>query len=228
MSTPVIIVNLKLYAESAGQKAVEIAKQAQEVQRETGVTFGIAPSMLDAWVVAQAVEIPVYAQHVDPVEPGAWTGHVSPKLLKEYGLAGSLVNHSEKRLKLADISKVVSALKEEGLTSIVCAGNPRETLAVAALEPKAVAFEPPELIGTGISVSKARPEAVTETVELVRSHHPGVTVICGAGVSTGEDVKRALELGVDGVLLASAVAKSPNPKKKMEELAAGARSVLKQ
>ncbi len=227
MPTPVIIVNLKLYAESVGERAVEIAKRAQEVQRETGVTFGIAPSMLDAWVVARAVEIPVYVQHVDPVNPGARTGHVSPRLLKEYGLAGSLVNHSERRLRLADIAKAVSALKEEGLTSIVCAGDPRETLAVAALEPTAVAFEPPELIGTGISVSKARPEAVTETVELVRNHHPGVTVICGAGVSTGEDVKRALELGVDGVLLASAVAKSPDPRKKMMELAEGALSALR-
>ena len=71
-------------------------------------------------------------------------------------------------------------------------------------------------------MSKARPEAVTRTVNAIRSKFEDVAVICGAGVSTGEDVRRAFELGVDAVLLASAVAKAPRPREKLLELARGA------
>ncbi len=222
MILPDIIVNLKLYRESVGKRAVQIARLAEEVGRETGVAFGIAPSLMDAWAVASEVDIPVFAQHVDPVEPGARTGHVSPRLLREYGLRGSLINHSERRMRLADVRVAVQMLRDEGLASIVCAGDPAESLAAAALKPTAVAFEPPELIGTGVSVSKARPEAVTRAVNAIRSKFEEVAVVCGAGVSTGEDVRRAFELGVDSVLLASAVAKAPRPREKLLELARGA------
>jgi len=43
-------------------------------------------------------------------------------------------------------------------------------------------------------------------------------VLCGAGVKTGKDVKRALELGAVGVLLASGVVKSKDPKKALQDL----------
>ena len=216
---PRIVVNLKLYRESSGPRALEVARAAEGVWRETGVLIGVAPSLLDLWRVAEAVEIPVYSQHVDPVEPGARTGHVSPRLLREYGVSGSLVNHSERRVRLDQAAEAVAMLREEGLQSILCAGDPTQSAAAAALRPTAVAFEPPELIGTGIPVSRARPEAVRETVELVRRTAPGVLALCGAGITSGEDVRRALELGADGVLLASAVAKAPRPYEKLVELA---------
>ncbi len=219
---PVILVNLKLYEQSIGQRAFEIGKAAQSVWKESGVLIGIAPNALDAATLAGKLEIPIFVQHVDSTPFGAFTGHISPLQLKKYGIAGSLVNHSEKRLKLSDISWINQKLVEEGLISIICASTPKETLSVALLQPTSVAIEPPELIGTGIPVSKAKPETVTETLDLVRSFASDVKVLCGAGISTGEDVKRAIELGTDGVLLASAVAKHPNPRKKLMELADGA------
>ncbi|RLG40154.1 MAG: triose-phosphate isomerase, partial [Thermoproteota archaeon] len=111
--------------------------------------------------------------------------------------------------------------------SIICAATPKETFSYAQLRPTSVAMEPPELIGTGISVSKTKPEAITETVNLVRSTVPDVKILCGAGITTGEDVSRAIELGTDGVLLASAVAKHPNPIKKLRELAYGVLNISK-
>ncbi len=223
---PRIIINLKLYRESSGPRAVELARHAEEVSSETGISLGIAPALLDAWRVAEAVEVPVYVQHADPVPAGPHTGHVSPSLLGDYGFSGALLNHSERRMLLADIGRAVRMLEGEGLQSIVCAGGPGEALAAASLGPTAVAFEPPELIGTGVSVSRARPEAVGEAVRLVRGARPDVAVLCGAGVSSGEDVRRAIELGADGVLVASAVAKSSRPREKMMELAAGAAAAV--
>jgi triosephosphate isomerase len=67
-------------------------------------------------------------------------------------------------------------------------------------------------------VSTAKPELVSRTVEAVAGVN-STPVLCGAGVSNGTDVKRAIELGAQGVLLASAFVKSPDPKKLLMEMA---------
>jgi triosephosphate isomerase len=74
-----------------------------------------------------------------------------------------------------------------------------------------VSIEPPELIGSGIAVSKAQPEVITDTVRLVQKVDPKVTILCGAGISTGQDVATALKLGSHGVLVASGIVKAKNP-----------------
>ncbi|MCD4808712.1 MAG: triose-phosphate isomerase, partial [Methanosarcinales archaeon] len=51
--------------------------------------------------------------------------------------------------------------------------------------------------------------------------NPDVKVLCGAGISKGEDMKAALELGSVGVLLASGVVKSSDPKKALFDLVSG-------
>ncbi|MCJ7471146.1 triose-phosphate isomerase, partial [Candidatus Bathyarchaeota archaeon] len=128
-------------------------------------------------------------------------------------------NHSERRLKLSEIDETIRITKEHDLISIVCANNPTTSAAVAALKPDIIAIEPPELIGTGIPVSKAKPEIVTDTVKLVRQVNPTVTILCGAGISHGEDIAAALKLGTEGVLVASGIVKAKNPYMIMREFA---------
>jgi len=95
---------------------------------------------------------------------------------------------------------------------VVCTNNIATSTAAAALEPDTIAVEPPELIGSGIPVSKAQPEVVSNTVNSVRNLNKEVHLLCGAGISTGEDVKAAIKLGTEGVLLASGVVKAKDPK----------------
>lgn len=208
---PVIIVNFKTYLESTGKRAVELAKKAEKVYRETSIYVGVAPQLADLSAVAQAVEIPVFAQHIDPIKPGGYTGHVLAEAVKEAGAIGTLINHSERRLKLSDIDGIVKLAREKGLMSVVCANNPSTSVAVSCLNPDLVAIEPPELIGTGIPVSKAQPEIVSGTVQLVREVNKKITILCGAGISHGEDVSAALKLGTQGVLVASGIVKAKDP-----------------
>jgi triosephosphate isomerase len=208
---PIIIVNFKTYLESTGKRAVELAKKAEKVYRETGIYVGVAPQLADLSAVAKAVEIPVFAQHIDPIKPGGYTGHVLAEAVKEAGAIGTLINHSEKRLKLSDIDEIVKLAREKGLMSVVCANNPSTSVAVSSLNPDLVAIEPPELIGTGIPVSKAQPEIVSGTVQLVREVNKKITILCGAGISHGEDVSAALKLGTEGVLVASGIVKAKDP-----------------
>lgn len=217
--SPAIIVNFKTYLESTGKKAVELAKKAERVCRETNIYVGVAPQVADLSTVAQAVEIPVFAQHVDPIKPGGYTGHVLVEAVKEAGAIGTLINHSERRLKLSDIDEVLKLTREKGLMSIICANNPATSVAASSLKPDMVAIEPPELIGTGIPVSKAQPEIVIGTVRLVREVNKKVTILCGAGISHGEDVSAAMKLGTEGVLVASGIVKAKDPYAIMLEFA---------
>ena len=65
--------------------------------------------------ISQKVKIPVYAQHVDGVGYGGFTGQVTAASLKAAGAAGSLINHSERRLKLAEIEASLVACRSFGL-----------------------------------------------------------------------------------------------------------------
>ncbi len=216
---PVIIVNFKTYLEATGIKAVDLAKQAEKAHKETGIEIIVAPQYADLARVSEAVEIPVYAQHIDAVPPGAYTGHVLAESAKQAGATGTLINHSERQLKLADIDAIIRHTREKDLTSCVCTSNPAISAAVSYLRPDIISIEPPELIGTGIAVSKAQPEAVTNTIGLVRKVNTEAIILCGAGISHGEDVAVALKLGAQGVLAASAIVKAKNPYTVLREFA---------
>ena len=211
LQTPIIIVNFKTYLEATGQKAVELALKVEKASKETGVHIAVAPQFSDIKRVAEAVDIPVYAQHIDSVAPGAFTGHVLAESVKEAGAVGTLINHSERQLKLADIDAVIKRANEKDLVSCVCTSNPPISAAVAYLNPDIISIEPPELIGTGVAVSKAQPEAVTNTIQLVRKVNNEAVILCGAGISHGEDVSVALKLGTQGVLVASGIVKAKDP-----------------
>jgi len=204
-------VNFKTYLESTGQKAVELAKAAEKVTKETGASIMIAPQFADIARIATVVEIPVFSQHVDPIKPGNSTGHILAESIKEAGAVGTLINHSERQLKLSDIDAIIALCREKGLISCVCANNPSTSAGVAAMHPDIVSIEPPELIGTGIAVSKAQPEVITSTVNLVREVNHDITILCGAGISQSEDVTAALKLGTSGVLVASGIVKAKDP-----------------
>jgi len=219
LQTPIIIVNFKTYLEATGRRAVALAKQAEKVSKETGAYIVVAPQCADIARVAEAVEIPVFAQHIDPINPGSHTGQVIADAVKEAGAVGTLINHSERQMKLADIDAVVNMAAEKDLVSCVCTSNPPISAAVAYLNPDIISIEPPELIGSGIAVSKAKPGEVSKTIRLVRKVNSEALLLCGAGISHGEDVAVALKLKTQGVLVASAIVKAKDPYSILREFA---------
>ena len=216
MKFPIIIVNFKTYEQATGEKAVELAKICEKVSKEKNVEIAVAVQETDIYPVSHSVSIPVLSEHVDGVEFGSHTGMILPEAVKDAGAVGTLLNHSEHRLRIDLIASSIKRAKETGLITIVCANTPEVGEAIAELEPDVVAIEPPELIGGEISVSQAKPEIITESVNKIDK-----PVLVGAGIKTGEDVKKAIELGAKGVLLASGVTKAENPEEVLNELANG-------
>lgn len=211
-----ILVNLKAYP----CDPIAVATAAHDVAEETGARIAVAPQAADVSRVADT-GVETWAQHVSPNAHGSHTGSTLAEAVAEAGAEGTLVNHSERRLKLADIDGAVEAAERAGLETCVCGNNPEQIGAVTALGPDAVAVEPPELIGGDVSVASADPGIVEGAVEAASAVDHSVEVFCGAGVSTGEDVDTAGDLGASGVLLASGVAKADDPKAVLEDLVAG-------
>ena len=211
-----VLVNLKAYP----CDPVAVAEAAHGVATETGVRIAVAPQTAHLDRVA-ATGVETWTQHVSPVDHGSHTGSSLAEAAAGAGATGTLLNHSENRLKLADIDDALRAAERAGLETVVCANNPRQVGAVTALEPDAVAVEPPELIGTGTPVSTADPDVVEGAVEAAAAVDPDVPVLCGAGISTGDDLLAARELGSKGVLLASGVAKADDPRAALSDLVAG-------
>ncbi|MFC4356459.1 triose-phosphate isomerase [Halobium salinum] len=208
-----VLVNLKAY----DVDPVEIATAARDVAEESGARIGVAPQAAHLPAVADT-GVETWAQHVSAVEHGSHTGSTLAEAVADAGASGTLINHSEKRLKLADIDAAMDAAERAGLETCVCANNPDQVGAVAALGPDAVAVEPPELIGGDVSVASADPDIVEDAVAAANAVDDAVAVYCGAGVSTGEDVDAAGDLGAEGVLLASGVAKADDPRAVLEDL----------
>lgn len=213
-----LIINFKNYDEVSGEKAVKLARAAQAVAKKLKVEIVLAPPQPALAMVAKSVKMPVICQHVDSEKVGSSTGYFLPEIAKSYGAVGSLVNHSEHRIEMKQISSLVERLRKLGMTSIVCAREPWEVMEISVFQPDFIAIEPPELIGSGRAVSKENPAIITKSIEAAGSRSK---VICGAGITGKGDVAKAMELGSRGILVASGIIKASSWAGKIAELAAG-------
>jgi len=215
---PAVIVNFKVYSEIEGEKSLSLAEICNRVADESGANIIVCPPMVELSYVADQVEIPVFSQNVDPRKPGSGTGFTTPSLVKATGAAGTLINHSEHKQPADDVGACVQMCKDLGLTTCVCADTVDIAADLARFSPYYIAVEPPELIGGDISVTSANPAVVSGTVDAVKTVDKGIKVLCGAGVKNGGDVKAAIDLGAEGVLLASGVVKAKDPESVIRDL----------
>lgn len=217
MQYPVLLVNFKTYERSTWPTSKGLGECILAARQKTNANIIAAPQHTDLFSLSQT--IPTFAQHIDAVPFGSNTGWILPESVKAAGSAGTLINHSEHQIQFEMIEKTLSAARKAGLISCICAPDTETAGKIAQLKPEMIAVEPPELIGSGISISTARPEIISESVKAIKEISPETHVLCGAGVSTGEDVRRSIELGAEGCLVASAIVNSQDPEKILLEMA---------
>jgi triosephosphate isomerase len=221
LKTPVIIVNFKAYRSAVGERALSLAKKCEKVALDTKASIAVAVSAPDIYKISKEVSIPVLAEHIDDAEYGSHTGDIIAEDVKENGAVGTLLNHSEKRLKINVLEKCIKRAKDAGLVVVACAKDADEGRAISAYDVDFIAVEPPELIGGDISVSTAQPELISESVKKICGDVKCNKVLVGAGIKTTEDVKTAVKLGAAGVLVASGIAKADDPEKALRDLVKG-------
>ncbi len=210
------VINCKNYEEISGDKIIKFIKIAEKVSKKYKVKIAISPPQHLIGLVANS-SIQILAQHIDDSKVGSTTGFVIPELLKKSKVKGSLINHSEHRISSKEIQKLVLKLRELKMTSIVCVKDVAEVKKYVKLNPDYIAIEPPELIGSGKAVSKEKPELIAKAAKAVKNTN--TKLLCGAGIVSGEDVVKALELGSKGILVASGIIKAKNWNKIISEFA---------
>ncbi|HZC20132.1 MAG TPA: triose-phosphate isomerase [Nitrososphaeraceae archaeon] len=216
--TRLFLINFKNYTEISAERTVSLALAAQKAAKTLNVEIVVAPPQPSIAIVKQNVDIPVFCQHIDDAKAGQSTGFFIPEMAKSYGAAGSIINHSEHRLSYVVISNLVQRLKQLSMTSVVCAQTPKEVAELAKLNPDFIAIEPPELIGSGKAVSKESPKIIQDSIKSAAQSSKYTKLICGAGIVDQSDVTAALQLGVEGILVASGIIKSNSWYEKILEL----------
>lgn len=212
------IINCKNYEEISGDKIIEFVKTAERVSKKHKVKIAVAPPQHLLGIFSNST-IPILAQHVDDSRVGSTTGFVVPELLKKSKISGSLINHSEHRIQSKEIEKLVLKLRDLKMISVLCVKDVAEARKYVKLNPDYIAIEPPELIGSGKAISKEKPEIITKAVKIVKEAKNSTQLLCGAGIVSGEDVAKAIELGSKGILVASGIVKAKNWNKIMSDFA---------
>jgi triosephosphate isomerase len=219
LRAPVFEIGLKGYA--YGAEAVRLARAADRLSHELGVAVIFDPQHVDIAAVARETRhLLVFAQHMDPVAVGRGAGYVLPEAIKEAGAVGTMLNHSERRMTLADINRAIRRADEVGLATMVCADSPEEAAAIAQLGTDIVLAEPPELIATSHSAATEMRGFVERAVEKVGRIDPDIIVMCGAGVQTPDDVAQMVSLGVGGTGSSSGILKAADPIAQMQAMLA--------
>jgi len=169
-----------------------------------------------------AAGLATYAQNVHWENEGAYTGEISPRMLLDLGVAGSLVGHSERRQYFgetdAGVARRAKAALEAGLSVIACVGETQEqrdagdTETVLRIQVDAIgdacgsherlvlAYEPVWAIGTGLT---ATPEMVEEAHALIKSLLD-VPVLYGGSVKPDNAEVLMGQPSVDGALVGGA------------------------
>ena len=152
-----------------------------------GVDIAVCPPYPSLTAAVQSLartEIAVAAQNVHWAEDGAFTGEVSAGMLRELGVYGTLVGHSERRQLFGEtdegVAKRAAAALEAGLWVIACVGETeeerergetedvlrRQVSVLEADDQLVIAYEPVWAIGTG---KTATPEQAQEAHAFIRS-----------------------------------------------------------
>ena len=212
--------NWKMYKCSAetAEFCIELKNRVGDVE---GVDVAVCPPYTSLAVAVQILagtEIAVAAQNVHWETEGPYTGEVSAPMLRELGVYGAIVGHSERRQYFGETDETVAqrakAALEAGLSVIACVGETeaereagetedvlrRQVSVLEAEDNLVVAYEPVWAIGTG---KTATPELAQEAHAFIKSLLD-VPVLYGGSVKP-ENAAELLELpAVDGALVGGA------------------------
>ena len=201
--------------------AGEFCRGLRDTALPDDVDVVIAPPYVSLSAAVQALagtEVGVFAQNCHWESEGAFTGEVSAPMLRELGVYGTIVGHSERRQYFGETDETVAqrcrAALEGGLQVIACVG---ETLAereagetdavlrrqVAVLEADdnlVIAYEPIWAIGTGKTATPEMAQQAHETIKAVLD----LPVLYGGSVKPENAAELMSQPAIDGALVGGA------------------------
>jgi len=236
MRTPILAGNWKMYNTIEESRSL-VRGLKNELGTITGREVIVAPAFTSLGAVLAEVQgsvIKVAAQNMHWEDKGAFTGEVSPTMLKDIGCTHVIIGHSERRQYFAEtnqtVNKKVRSALNRGLTPIMCVGETlqeresgstiriveaqvREGLAgltAAEIAHTIIAYEPVWAIGTGKTASPAQAQEVHKAIRNILADIAGSSVANGLRILYGGSVKPdnidelMREQDIDGALVGGA------------------------
>lgn len=207
-----VFVNFKTYPQGTGKKAVDLAKICEEVGHESSLPVIPIVQIADLSKVKEAVNIPIWVQHLDSQPQGQFTGWINPEAAMEAGASGTLLNHSEHPIPPGTIKQTLSRVKN--FEVMVCCKTLGQMERLVKLKPNFIGYEISELIGGKVSILDHNLKAIKHALKICEK----IPLVIGAGIHKEEDLQKAKELGCAGVLISSSIVLADNPKEKLEEI----------
>ena len=242
MRRPMIAGNWKLH-KTRSEASELVSALISSLAGLEGVDVVVAPpfTALDsvaATLAASGSHIALAAQNCYPETTGAFTGEVSPLLLKDAGCRLVIVGHSERRQLLGEsdefINRKVHALVKEGLGVIFCIGETLEEreseqmfdvlrrqvrlglkgLAADLMRHVVIAYEPVWAIGTGKTATDEQAQEAHAFVRALLREQFGPAVaeatriLYGGSVKPGNVDGLMTQTDVDGALVGGASLKA--------------------
>ena len=242
MRTPVIAGNWKMY-KTAEEAAAFVREFLPLVGDLAGVEIVLAPAFPSLAAVAaltRGTNVGVASQNLHFAEEGAYTGEVSPRMVRDTGAAYAIVGHSERRQLFAEtdetVNRKVRAALAAGLVPIMCLGETlaeresgrtievveRQLRAGLAEVPESaagkilLAYEPVWAIGTGKTATPGQAQEVhaflRATLKSIWGDEAGnsVRILYGGSVKPGNIAELMAREDIDGALVGGA-SLSPGP-----------------
>lgn len=197
MRRPIIAGNWKM--NMGVKEAEELIEAIKKIDLNKEVEALVCPPFVDLYRVSELLEntaIKLGAQNMHYEKSGAFTGEVSPNMLKELGVSYVILGHSERRQYFAEsddlINKKLQAALANGLSPILCCGETLEEREAGEEEKKVarqiekalkdvkeddfdrivIAYEPIWAIGTGKTASSDDAEKMSSFIRsLVKDKH---------------------------------------------------------
>lgn len=236
MRRPFIAGNWKLHKTSAEAAALvgELKGALSDVVDRDIVVAPVFTSLAAVIATLEKSDIFVAAQNCYPENQGAFTGEVSPALLKDTGCRYVIVGHSERRQLFAEsdafINRKVKAVIDAGLSAILCIGETLEEreadktfdvlerqvrcglegLDAAAMERIVVAYEPVWAIGTGKTATDSQAQQAHSFIRSLVNDIFGskvaqqVRIVYGGSVKPGNVDGLLQQPDIDGALVGGA------------------------
>jgi len=215
---PIIAINFKAYKDAFGNASTKLLDKIESFAKEFDIETIVALPLTEIYKSEKYKHIKIYAQTAYGIDFGAYTGKIPTKALLYYGVRGVVVNHAEDQRTIKEIERILKEAYELNLEVLLCASSIESSMAFSYYkEVTYLAYEPPELIGTGKSVSEYRGDDIKYLSERIKINNPLLSFLVGAGISKRKDIDIALQLGAEGVFVASAIMKSENIEKTLEE-----------
>ena len=211
---PFFVCNPKAYL--YGQQSLDLAKKCDELAAKYDFDVIFTAQHVDLkTIVENCPHLIVCAQAMEPLKPGRGMGHILPEALAAAGVKATFLNHAENPMTINDLAVTIDRANQLGLLTIVCSNEVADTKAIASLHPDCMVCELNSLIGTGKTADLSY---MIATNEIVKSVSQDIKVLQAAGISTGDDVYKAIKSGADATGGTSGIVCAGDPFAKLEEM----------